>query len=322
MKRWQHNELESVACDFCGTHEVCAKYIRGDGMRVVECALCGLAYLNPRPLIDLIPQFYEQDYFTGAAAARGEGGLKLELDAASVLEGEKQAPRSIELINERFGGLQGKDVLEIGCATGDLLAKLAQQGARAKGLEISDFAAKIARSQGRHVTTGTIEEYVAGDPGVFDIVMAFEVIEHVISPTRFLDNVTKLLKPEGILLLSTPNYSCSHRFGREWFGFTCSFEHLYFFNVETLRRLAHRAGCTLRYWETTLWNGGPSKVRKGFLYNSLSRFSKLSYYVMEEDKAITEALRALWLRKLSHRPISHRPFGSGHTLSAVFLKDA
>lgn len=320
MRKWDSKELELVKCDFCGAHEFCAEYLRGDGMRVVECAICGLAYLNPRPLKNLIPRFYEEEYFTGVMAERGEGGLKLELGIAGkdpILEGKKRIPRPIELINDRFGGMQGKDVLEIGCATGDLLSRMVQEGARARGLEISDFAARIARSRGMEVTTGTIEDYLASEVKTFDIVMAFEVIEHVTSPIRFFESVVKCIKPGGLLLLSTPNYSCSSRYGGAWFGFNCSFEHLYFFNAETLKRLACKAGCTLQYWETTMWNGGPTQVRHDFLYKNLNRLSRLLYFVTEEDKTIMGALRAFLSRKSSHRAL-----GSGHTITAVFRNDA
>ena len=81
MKRWLPEELEKINCDFCGSRQVYAEYVRGDDMRVVECCICGLAYLNPRPLGKFIPRFYEQDYFTGASAERGEGGLRLKLSA-------------------------------------------------------------------------------------------------------------------------------------------------------------------------------------------------------------------------------------------------
>lgn len=319
MRKWDSKELELVKCDFCGADEFCAEYTRGDGMRVVECAICGLAYLNPRPLNNLIATLYKEEYFTGVMAKRGEGGLNLELGQAGkdpILEGEKRMPRPIELINDRFGGLHGKDVLEIGCATGDLLERMVQEGARASGLEISDFAARLARSRGMEVTTGTIENYLASNARMFDIVMAFEVIEHVTSPMRFFESVVKCIKPGGLLLLSTPNYSCASRYGGAWFGFNCSFEHLYFFNAETLKRLAGKAGCTLQYWETTTWNGGPAQARTNFLYMNISRLSRLLSFVTEEDMTFMGALRA-WLSRRSQ----YRAFGPGHRVTAVFRKD-
>ena len=90
MKKWLPEELEEIPCDFCGARETAKQFIRKDGMRVVECAQCGLAYLNPRPKPEFITRFYDPDYFTGAAAERrstpGVGG---ELRTGAIDEREK-----------------------------------------------------------------------------------------------------------------------------------------------------------------------------------------------------------------------------------------
>lgn len=319
MKKWMSDELEEVPCDFCGSRKVCVEYIRGDQMRVVECAVCGLAYLNPRPLVQFIPRFYEQDYFNGSAMARGEGGLRLEpafsQETLPKLD-SKKLPRPIKLVNDKFGPIKGKNVLEIGCATGDLLSKLADAGAVAKGLEISDFAADIARKRGLDVTTGTVEQYVSEPYDTFDIVMAFEVIEHVTSPSQFLKDISKLLKPKGLLFLSTPNYSCAHRFTQEWFGFKASYEHIYFFTLEILRRMALGVSFSLQYWETTSWHGGSKKGRTNMFDRNLERLYNFSYLRLEASKSFADSLEGL-----SFRNEIFRPYGSGHTLFTLFQKD-
>lgn len=314
MKEWLPEELEKIVCDFCGSDDVCVEHIRGDGMRAVECVICGLAYLNPRPLVNLIPRFYEQDYFTGAAVARGEGGLRLEIATTekSGIVVEKRMLRPIELMNAQFGGLCNKDVLEIGCATGELLLMMANEGARVKGLEISSFAAAFARKRGLSVATGTVEDYVAGTYNTFDVIMAFEVIEHVVSPTRFLENVAKLVRPNGLLILSTPNYTCADAFGDKWLGFTSSFEHLYFYTADVLKRLAFRSGFNLQYWETSLQEGAILE-RKNFFQRQINRVSTAIKVIKENG--ISNAV-SIMVNKLPAY-VSH---GNGHTLLAFLRK--
>lgn len=314
MKEWLPEELEAITCDFCGSHEVCAEYARGDGMRVVECLICGLAYLNPRPHVNFIPRFYEQDYFTGAAVERGEGGLRLELadTKKSGIVADKRMLRPIELMNSRFGGLRNKDILEIGCATGELLSMMANNGARVKGLEISDFAADIGRKRGLDVTTGTVEEYVAGTHVTFDAIMAFEVIEHVVSPTRFFKDVSKMVRPNGLLMLSTPNYACADSFGDKWQGFTSSFEHLYFYTADVLKRIACRSGFKLQHWETSLQEGVISE-QENFCKRQLKRVSTATELVSENGIGKTISIK---LTKIP-RYVTH---GKGHTLYTVFQR--
>src|SRR5215203_5930333 len=72
---WNSEELEQIPCDTCRTDEAEPLFIRPDGMRVVRCPRCGLAYVNPRPKPALISRLYEKDYFQKAVAAGGVGYL-------------------------------------------------------------------------------------------------------------------------------------------------------------------------------------------------------------------------------------------------------
>lgn len=52
--RWGHDGLVAVACDLCGGREVMTYYVRPDGLEVVLCAVCGLAFVLPRPRDELV----------------------------------------------------------------------------------------------------------------------------------------------------------------------------------------------------------------------------------------------------------------------------
>jgi SAM-dependent methyltransferase len=309
MKKWLPEELEEIPCDFCGTREVANQFIRKDGMRVVECAQCGLAYLNPRPKPEFIPKFYEADYFTGAAAERGEGGLKCNLGPTPI--DQKTDSRVMEIINEKFGGFEGKDVLEIGCATGDLLIQIKDAGARVRGLEISDFASDIARKRGLDVSTGTIESFVKGNKEIFDIVLVLEVIEHVLSPKRFIEDVSKIVKPGGVLLLSTPNYASAKRFRNEWLGFNMSFEHIYFYSVDLLMEMMSKEGLTLEYSESSKHLGASQEC--GFLERQIERLRTIFFFIGEVG--LLRTFSALFWR---HK--GNYSYALGHTIIMGFGK--
>src|SRR5262249_16081596 len=77
----------------------------------------------------------------------------------------------------------------------------------------------------------------------FDIVVAFEVIEHVLHPSQFFERASMHVTPGGMLMLSTPNRACAERLAPDrWLGFNISFEHLYFFTATTLAGYAGRNG--------------------------------------------------------------------------------
>jgi SAM-dependent methyltransferase len=313
MSNWTPEQLEDVACDLCGSRETAREYRRSDAMRVVECAGCGLAFLNPRPKEEFLPRLYESDYFTGVAADAGIGGLRLNTGTGASDAEEEPNPRVMMVFAEKFGGVRDRAVLEIGCATGNMLARMKQLGANAKGIDLSSFAAGVARSRGLDVEVATIEDYAREHSACADIVVGLEVIEHVPSPIRFLRSVASVLRPGGLLALSTPNYACAKQHGVEWAGFRTSFEHLYFFSAESLARLALEAGFEMRHVESSTYFGGP-KPRPGFVGHQLWRLRIISYLVKELGPVA--ALGAI--DSIRHGDHLEQPLG--HNLFAVYSK--
>lgn len=316
MKKWLPDELEEIPCDFCGSMEVSGSFMRADGMRVVECGMCGLAYLNPRPKEEFIMNFYGEDYFNGTSADRGEGGLRVQVTTPNekIVPESSAISRPLKLLEENFGGLKGKSVLEIGCATGSLLSLAEKAGAEVCGLEISNYASQIARERGLNVITGTLDKPLSINDKMFDIVMAFEVIEHVLSPKVFIRNAAKMVKNHGLLLVSTPNFACAQRFGEEWFGFNFSYEHLYFFSIDVLKRMAHKSDLQLKYWETSAFQGGPIK-KENFFVRQVSRVHKVSLLINEYGLISG-------IMKFINKEQIYKPYGSGHTLFAIFEKNS
>lgn len=105
---------------------------------------------------------------------------------------------------------RGKRILDCGCGTGYGSAELAEVAAEVTGIDISNDAVEYARlnyarANTRYVTGSCLN--LAFPAESFDLLVAFEVIEHVADFRRFLDQCARVLRPDGILLLSTPNKS-------------------------------------------------------------------------------------------------------------------
>lgn len=97
-------------------------------------------------------------------------------------------------------------VLDVGCSTGYLARRLAEQGCTVVGIEVDSRAAELARDTCEDVLVGDVETmHLPFEPASFDVVLCGDTIEHLRDPKHFLGRVRPLLGPEGRLVLTTPN---------------------------------------------------------------------------------------------------------------------
>jgi SAM-dependent methyltransferase len=129
-------------------------------------------------------------------------------------------------------------LLDIGCAMGVLLEEAGKQGIEAYGVDISADAVAYCRKKGLRVSRTYPNKH-------FDIVTAFEVIEHERDPLAMMIRVHSLLRSGGIAILTTPNYSSIWRkmMGSWWVGYKHP-EHVTFWNPDSLTFLLNKAGFT------------------------------------------------------------------------------
>jgi 2-polyprenyl-6-hydroxyphenyl methylase / 3-demethylubiquinone-9 3-methyltransferase len=112
-----------------------------------------------------------------------------------------------------FVNLQGKKVVDIGCGGGILAESIAQSGADATGIDLSEKALKVAELHalevGANLTYRSIsaEELAAEQPEQYDVVTCMEMLEHVPDPASVVQACAKLCKPGGTLFFSTLNRS-------------------------------------------------------------------------------------------------------------------
>ncbi len=120
-------------------------------------------------------------------------------------------PLRVTYIEDQAQGLDGKQVLDVGCGGGILAEALVQKGARVTGIDVAELSLKIARlhlhESGLEVDyqLSTVEDFAADNAARFDIVTCLELLEHVPDPASVIDAAARCLKPEGLLFLSTIN---------------------------------------------------------------------------------------------------------------------
>lgn len=94
-------------------------------------------------------------------------------------------------------------VLEVGCGSGSFGASI--RASRYVGLESSPVAIAAARTRGLAVHQESIEAHAAREPGSYDVVCAFQVLEHVPNVREFLSSCLRALRPGGRLVISVPS---------------------------------------------------------------------------------------------------------------------
>jgi SAM-dependent methyltransferase len=120
--------------------------------------------------------------------------------------------RELELFAGLIRGQSRADVLDLGCGEGRLAVRLAQQGHRVTAADVSPRnLASVQRLSAEHqvqinTITCNIEESIGPfGQNTYDIIYCMDVIEHLKSPVTGLSQIRKLLRPDGQLIIHTPN---------------------------------------------------------------------------------------------------------------------
>jgi 2-polyprenyl-3-methyl-5-hydroxy-6-metoxy-1,4-benzoquinol methylase len=100
-----------------------------------------------------------------------------------------------------------KRVLSIGCGEGQTEAQLVARGVKVTAVELNPVAAKVAAAAGIEVICGDASSSTLSSSGVlFDCLIYSDVLEHIVDPESVLREHVPLLAPEGIVIVSVPNF--------------------------------------------------------------------------------------------------------------------
>ena len=125
----------------------------------------------------------------------------------------------------------GDAILDIGCGNGSILRYLKSRGySNLHGLEISDYAIRRLRGEGIEMHYGVLPEIPLPDT-TFDVVIASQILEHIIRRRTFIKEIRRTLKPEGSCFIFVPD-NC--------LGPISELEHVIKFDAQSLRALLER----------------------------------------------------------------------------------
>jgi 2-polyprenyl-3-methyl-5-hydroxy-6-metoxy-1,4-benzoquinol methylase len=236
------------ACPACGGHA--AQHVHRVKLRtpdghplqggydVVSCTRCGAGYADVAVGQEVYDRYYaERAKYAADAATLANTGDAARADPPWVTARfDATAARIARLVPP------GGRVLDVGCATGSLLAALRRRGVRdVRGLDPSPGSAAVAAClHGVPVDVGALHRPPAG-LGTFDCVCLTGVLEHVWDVDGAMVAITSLLAPGGVVYVEVPDAS------RYLDPFIAPFEdfhteHVNHFSVATLATLGRRFG--------------------------------------------------------------------------------
>ncbi|MBF0595397.1 MAG: class I SAM-dependent methyltransferase [Candidatus Omnitrophica bacterium] len=198
--------------------------------RIVTCDRCGLVYSNPIFDEETISRLYAESQFIDDPFLKNQF-INIKQDYGRHL---KKAAAHVP---------GARRLLDIGCGNGFFLSVAREQGfSNIKGVEPGrDACAKADPDIRPSIVQGTFTKDLF-PRNSFDIVSAFHVLDHLLSPADFLNDVREVLRPGGIVLLVAHNvrFWVTRLAGEHAPMF--HIEHVYLFDPRTARMLLEKSG--------------------------------------------------------------------------------
>lgn len=200
-------------------------------------------------------------------------------------------------------------IIDVGCGAGYFMFSASNRGWQADGTEISEEAIKLAEEKKQHVFKGDIASLDLGKDK-YDIATLFELIEHAFNPEDIIKKLSYVLRPLGLIYITTPNYNSLTRglLGSRWNWFHK--EHLFYFTDKTLKALLEKHGFKIKMMRTE--NISLMEISKIFKRGKRFDFTK-SYEKQERIRALTEKRPFFSIMKRSANFVLNM-FGIGDTI--------
>jgi len=229
-----------IPCRICGATPCEVIERRVEPYRVYRCPACDYAFVSPQPSAQALFDAYNQDeYYAGWVGAQAARRARMW---------RRRAQRVL-------GGLIPGRLLDVGCGEGAFLHAAQAMGWQVSGNEMSAVGCRMAQDQWKlEVVHGALEQ-ASYPSGHFQLVALWHVIEHVPDPLATLQEVARVTRPGGRVVIACPNrdarlYRIAYWIGRgrpaHLFDPADREAHLSHFTARSLRRLIEDCGLQVR----------------------------------------------------------------------------
>ncbi len=189
-------------CPICNSSQtnsflVCQDHtVSRETFTIVQCVSCGFKFTNPRPTENKLGDYYKsEDYVSHSNTKKGFINSTYQMVRKYTLL------KKLQLISKYF---KTGNILDIGCGTGEFLNTCKQAKWNTIGIEPSTDARKMAvESFGLDVREEA--EINKFESESFDVITMWHVLEHVPKLNERIEDLKRLIKPNGIIIIAVPN---------------------------------------------------------------------------------------------------------------------
>lgn len=269
--------MERVKCDLCGSEDYTVKfeievseksfrfyrYARNipdkklmTGLQtIVECNQCQLNYTNPRFSTEELNVVYSSERIIGGHWKN----FKYLFDASQpdvFTSAKKKTSYNAQLYQWKFDILNkylvpnnGKTkLLDIGCGDGKFVSDAIKRGFDAKGIDLSPD--RIAKGKELYDLDDTqlqcinVGDFSANEK--FDVIVMWDVIEHVESPSTLLNSIKAISHPKTkIFVLTMSMNSITYKLFKQYWNYINPTQHLYYFSHKTMENMFKKCNFNL-----------------------------------------------------------------------------
>lgn len=222
-------------CPWCGSEnaqlhiELKDLFLTQEPFKILECKDCGLLYTKPRPNKEEIGKYYKSDEYYSHQENK-EGFIPKVYEKVKSINLKNKYTIATEKTRK------GK-ILDIGCGVGDFLHTMEQHGWEGTGVEPSEEAKAIAKKRIKAQLLSSEEQENLID-GSFDVITMWHVLEHVDALRWQIQQLYRLCKPGGRIIIALPNYKSydGQYYKAAWAAYDVP-RHLNHFNEETIIKI-------------------------------------------------------------------------------------
>jgi 2-polyprenyl-3-methyl-5-hydroxy-6-metoxy-1,4-benzoquinol methylase len=185
---------------------------------------------HPQPSLDNLADYYKsEDYISHTNSKRNLFEKVYHLVRKIALQ------RKLKLINSY--AISDKQLLDIGCGTGDFLKIAQQNNWKVTGIEPNEQARQIANKKNNN-SVFEIEHIQKFESHTFNVITLWHVLEHLPKLEEHISIFKKLLKPNGTLIIAVPNFKSydAEYYNNFWAAYDAP-RHLWHFSKTAIQRL-------------------------------------------------------------------------------------
>ena len=228
--------MNVVQCPICANN--CNLYINTKIFSIYKCDNCTFQFVWP------LPTEGELSYIYNERTLSGENNT---INFETYLKRKNQLTREYAQILKLLDEFPNKGkLLDVGCAAGFFLNYAKQNNWEVEGVEVSKDLSEYARKElGLNVYTGRLSN-ISLQPKSYNVVTLIGVIEHLDDPQSVINDISKIIKPNGTLIILTENVESvlSKTLKSKWNGYMPP-EHLSYFSKQSIQYLIQGKGFKL-----------------------------------------------------------------------------